>query len=66
LGILRPGNAGSNTAEDHQTVLDLALAQIPTEIADSVEILIRADSAGATHGLLDCCHDADLRFSGGL
>jgi hypothetical protein len=64
-GILRPGNAGSNTAEDHQTVLDLALAQIPTEIADSVEILIRADSAGATHGLLDYCHDANLRFSVG-
>jgi hypothetical protein len=64
-GVLRPGNAGSNTAEDHQTVLDLALAQIPTEIADSVEILIRADSAGATHALLDYCHDADLRFSVG-
>src|SRR6185312_5924399 len=27
-GILRPGNAGSNTAADHITVLDLALAQI--------------------------------------
>ncbi len=25
-GILRPGNAGSNTAADHLTVLDLALA----------------------------------------
>ncbi|MGI8902691.1 MAG: transposase, partial [Solirubrobacteraceae bacterium] len=27
-GVLRPGNAGSNTAEDHKAVLDLALAQI--------------------------------------
>jgi len=25
-GILRPGNAGSNTAADHLAVLDLALA----------------------------------------
>ena len=23
-GLLRPGNAGSNTADDHQTVIDLA------------------------------------------
>ncbi len=28
--MLRPGNAGSNTAADHITVTDLALAQIPT------------------------------------
>ena len=28
-GLLRPGNAGSNTADDHVAVLDLALAQIP-------------------------------------
>src|SRR4051794_11526775 len=29
-GQLRPGNAGANTAADHITVLDRALAQIPT------------------------------------
>jgi hypothetical protein len=28
-GLLRPGNAGANTAADHITVLDAALAQIP-------------------------------------
>jgi hypothetical protein len=28
-GILRPGNAGSNTAADHLEVIDLALAQCP-------------------------------------
>ena len=27
-GILRPGNAGSNTASDHKLVLDLALGQL--------------------------------------
>jgi hypothetical protein len=30
-GLRRPGNAGSNTASDHITVLDQALAQIPDE-----------------------------------
>ncbi len=29
--ILRPGNAGANTAADHIQVLDLALAQLPRE-----------------------------------
>jgi hypothetical protein len=33
--ILRPGNAGSNTAADHQTVFGLALAQIPAEQIES-------------------------------
>ncbi len=33
--ILRPGNAGSNTAEDHFTVLGLALAQLPAEDVDA-------------------------------
>ena len=30
-GLLRPGNAGANTAADHITVLDAALTQIPDE-----------------------------------
>ena len=64
-GLLRPGNAGSNTADDHVAVLDLALAQIPAEYVEALEILVRADSAGATHGLIDYCRDANLRFSVG-
>jgi Transposase DDE domain group 1 len=64
-GLLRPGNAGSNTAEDHKTVIDRALAQIPAEYVESLEILIRADSAGATHGLIDYCRDGGMRFSVG-
>jgi Transposase DDE domain group 1 len=63
--MLRPGNAGSNTAADHVTVIDLALAQIPTELIESMEILVRADSAGATHETADHCHEANLRFSFG-
>ncbi len=31
-GIIRPGNAGSNTAADHVTVLDLALASLPVQV----------------------------------
>jgi hypothetical protein len=64
-GLLRPGNAGSNTADDHKTVIDRALAQIPAESIEGLEILVRADSAGATHGLLDYCREGNLRFSVG-
>jgi Transposase DDE domain group 1 len=63
--MLRPGNAGANTAADHMTVLDLALAQIPAQYIESLQILVRADSAGATHGLVDYCREANLRFSVG-
>jgi hypothetical protein len=64
-GLLRPGNAGSNTATDHVTVLDRALEQIPAEHVENLEILVRADTAGATHGLTDYCRDANMRFSVG-
>jgi hypothetical protein len=64
-GLLRPGNAGANTAADHEAVLDLALAQIPDQYIEEIEILVRADSAGATHGLLDYCREASMRFSVG-
>jgi hypothetical protein len=63
--LLRPGNAGSNTAEDHKTVIDLALGQIPAAYVESVEILVRADSAGATHGFVDYCREGEMRFSVG-
>ncbi|MFZ0383153.1 MAG: IS1380 family transposase [Solirubrobacteraceae bacterium] len=63
--ILRPGNAGSNTAADHKTVIDRSLAQIPAALVESMEILFRADSAGATHETADHCHEANLRFSFG-
>ena len=64
-GVLRPGNAGANTAEDHKTVVDLALAQIPAEYIEQLEILIRADSAGATHEFVDYCREGNMRFSVG-
>ena len=43
--VLRPGNAGSNTAEDHFTVLGMALEQIPAADLER-EILVRTDIGG--------------------
>jgi len=63
--MLRAGNAGSNTAADHVTVIDRSLAQIPDAQVEMIDILIRADSAGATHATADHCHSCDLRFSFG-
>jgi Transposase DDE domain group 1 len=63
--MLRPGNAGSNTAADHKTVIDRALQQIPAEQIETMEILIRADSAGATHETAEHCFEGNLRFSFG-
>jgi len=63
-GILRPGNAGSNTAADHVTVLGLALAQLP-EGALNPGTLVRCDSAGATHAFLAAVVARGLAFSVG-
>jgi hypothetical protein len=52
-GMLRPGNAGSNTAADQIDVVEQALQQIPAEHIEGIEIVVRADSAGATHELLE-------------
>jgi hypothetical protein len=51
-GMFRPGRAGSNTTADHITVLDRALAQVPDAHRYGTDILIRSDSAGASHGFL--------------
>lgn len=63
--ILRPGNAGSNTAADHVQVIEDALAQIPASLIETIEIVVRADTAGATHELLDFCREHRLRYSVG-
>jgi hypothetical protein len=63
-GVLRDGNAGSNTAADHITVGDLALAQLPARALDW-EIIARVDGAGATHHFTRWCRDAGIRFSVG-
>ncbi len=67
-GLLRPGNAGSNTAVDHVAVLDAALAQLPASVQDRecddpLPILARADAAGATHAFADALRARTIRFS---
>jgi DDE family transposase len=60
--VLRGGNAGSNTAADHITMLDQALAQIPDQYRHGTPILIRADTAGCTKEFL--AHLRGLREKG--
>jgi len=62
--VLRPGNAGANTAADHFEVLQLALEQLPSEDLHR-EILARADIGGRTHVFTQDCRDAGIRFSVG-
>lgn len=71
-GLLRRGNAGSNTAADHITVLDMALTSLPNSARprrgdpDSVRLLARSDSAGATHAFAAACRDRGVGFSFGF
>jgi len=73
-GLLRTGNAGSNTASDHVIVLAQALAALPApwrpdssagEHSDAPQVLVRCDTAGATHGFADACRAAGVGFSFG-
>lgn len=71
-GLLRPGNAGSNTAADHITVLDLAIANLPAHARPNlddpaaVRLLARSDSAGATHEFAAGCRERGVGFSFGF
>lgn len=75
-GLLRKGNAGSNTATDHIIVLDQALVALP-ECARPVfdpasqawtgpRVLARSDSAGATHAFAAACVERGVGFSFGF
>jgi hypothetical protein len=57
--LLRPGNAGANTAVDHLTVLGEAIGQIPA--VHRRHLLVRGDSAAATHAVLDWLVEQDRR-----
>jgi len=69
-GLLRAGNAGSNTAADHITVLDAALAQLPAAVrpgaVDCPGVLVRTDAAGATHAFAAAARDRGVAFSLGF
>jgi len=64
--LLRPGNAGANTAADQIAVAEEALEQLPEKVATDSEIVLRCDSAGAVHGLLDWAREGGIRFSVGF
>lgn len=70
-GLLRPGRAGSNTAADHITVLAQALGSLPAswrpspDNPEAQKVLVRCDTAGATHDFADGCRTAGVGFSFG-
>ena len=71
-GVLRAGNAGSNTAADHITVLAQALESLPAAWRpehrgnpDKPSVLVRCDTAGATHDFATACRTAGVGFSFG-
>ena len=72
--MLRPGNAGSNDANDHLELLDQAIGSLPPEYQVGHEpgdepglvrhhILVRADSAGATHDFVSGLTEANIEYS---
>jgi Transposase DDE domain group 1 len=70
-GMLRPGNAGANTASNQITVVDDALAQLPvkTRAADpdhGEPMLLRADSASATHDFVAALRARKINYSIGF
>jgi hypothetical protein len=71
-GILRPGNAGSNTTADHVELLAMALAALPAHARprpgdqNSPQVLIRTDAAGATYGFAAACRASGCGYSLGF
>jgi hypothetical protein len=66
--LLRPGNAGSNTAADHLTVIRDALRQLPFPTHGRVgrKVLIRTDAAGCTHEVVQWLTARRMSYSLGF
>jgi hypothetical protein len=66
--MLRPGNAGANTAADYKTVLAAALEQLPWRPGYRVgrKVLVRTDAGGGTHEFVNYCHNRRLQYSLGF
>jgi hypothetical protein len=70
--MLRPGNAGSNTAADHVSVLEMSIQSLPAYARpvkgdlSSARYVVRSDSAGATHEFAKAVHEAGMGFSFGF
>jgi len=66
-GLLRPGNAGSNTATDHIELVKDVLAGLPGGKArPGKKVLIRTDTAGGTHDFLNFLTKRRLSYSVGF
>lgn len=63
-GLLRPGSAGSNSAADHISVLDAALAQLPEH--ERAQVLVRTDTGGGVKDFLHHITDLKLQYSVGF
>jgi hypothetical protein len=63
-GLLRPGSAGSNSAADHITVLDAALAQLPEH--ERKNVVVRTDTGGGVKDFLHHITDLGLHYSVGF
>lgn len=73
-GMLRPGNAGANTAVDHVVVLGAAVAQLPeawqrghtpgdaSDLAAKT-LVARADAGGASHWMAEECRARNIGFT---
>jgi hypothetical protein len=72
--MLRPGNAGANDADDHLVLLDQVVAVLPGDYQLGHEpgddpglarhrILVRVDSAGASHGFVRGLVEANIEYS---
>jgi hypothetical protein len=75
--MLRPGNAAPNDTDDHLELLECAVRAVPGEYALGHEegddpssvvhpILVRADSAGATHRFVAALSEANFDYSIGF
>jgi Transposase DDE domain group 1 len=75
--MLRPGNAAPNDTDDHLELLEQAVVGVPPEYRLGHEegddptsvvhpILVRADSAGATHRFVQALADANFEYSIGF
>ncbi len=64
--LLRAGNAGSNTAADHQAVIADALDQVGLGPRPGRRVLIRIDGAGATKATLETLTRRRVSYSVGF
>jgi hypothetical protein len=63
--LLRAGNAGSNTAADHELLIKAALAAVPgiNPSRPGKKVLIRTDGGGGTRELLGFVHRRGVSYS---